>query len=416
MSSVSVTMNSAVSKILVVDDDPMILSVLKEQLQPEGFDATFVDSAAKALDALKREGFSIVLADHEMPGMTGLELLTKVKETNPETIRLMVSGRLGLKELLDAVQSGLIHRYITKPWLREELIVILRNSVARKVSETRLTLSDEGTEGSKPDAALAPVVESSGASATAISNHEQADAAVEAFLKILSAFHPNVGNCASRTMALCRTIGLELGLPVDQAQSLIWAGGLYDIAMVGVERAVVRRWLRSPDRCNDEEMGVIRKHPNEAEEMLQAYPIFKEAGEIIRSHHESWDGTGYPDRLKGETIPWLSRVLATAIFYCSRHQGAAQALNEVQAQVERMFDPKAFEIVAKAAPLTELPRGEREIQLGELQPGMTLAKDLYNTSGVLIIAKGKELTTAWINKIQNINNATPLNPFVLVFS
>ncbi len=90
-------------------------------------------------------------------------------------------------------------------------------------------------------------------------------------------------------------------------------------------------------------------------------------------------------------------------------------MHEAQSQVGKMFDPKALEAVAKAVPVTELPRGEREILLAELQPGAVLAKDIYNTSGVMIIAKDKELTSAWINKIQNINNATPLNPYVLVY-
>jgi len=149
--------------------------------------------------------------------------------------------------------------------------------------------------------------------------------------------------------------------------------------------------------------------------MLQSYSIFREAGEVIRSHHENWDGTGYPDRLKGETISWLSRLLAVAVYFCSRHQAAAQVLNDIQTQADKMFDPHAVEAIAKAVPATELPRGQREILLAELQAGMVLAGDIYNTSGVLVIAKGKELTAAWINKIQNINNATPLNPYVLVY-
>lgn len=406
-------MDPSVAKILIVDDDPMILSVLKEQLQPEGLNATFVDSGAKALEALKRESFSIILADHEMPGMTGLELLAKVRESYPDVIRLMVSGKLGVKELLDAVQSGVIHRYLTKPWLREELLIVLRNSVARKVSESEITVhaSDQTPDAPAAEASASVAQGSSGGIASA----EQADVAVEAFRKILEEFHPNLGNTALRAMALCKTIGEQLGLPAGQTASLIWSAGLHDIAMVGVDRPIVRRWLRSPDRCTDEEMGMIRKHPKQSEEMLQAYPVFRVAGEVIRSHHENWDGTGYPDRLKGETIPWLSRLLAVAIYFCSRHQAPAQVLNDTQSQVDKMFDPQAFEVLAKAVPLTELPRGQREILLNELQAGMMLARDIYNTSGVLIIAKGKELTSAWINKIQNINNATPLNPYVLIY-
>ncbi|MBM3839401.1 MAG: response regulator [Verrucomicrobia bacterium] len=247
MSSVSVAMDPSVAKILVVDDEPMILSVLKEQLQPEGFNATFVDSAAKALDALKRESFSIILADHEMPGMTGLELLGKVRESHPDVIRLMLSGQLEVKELLDAVQSGVIHRYLTKPWLLEELLVVLRNSVARKISASRLEVGapEEAEAASATEAAAART--EAGAAPAGLASADQADCSVEAFLKILSEFHPNLGNTATRAMALCKTVGEQLSLPASQAQSLIWAAALHDIALVGVDRPIVRRWLRSPD-------------------------------------------------------------------------------------------------------------------------------------------------------------------------
>ena len=411
-------MDPSVAKILIVDDDPMILAVLKEQLQPEGLNATFVDSASKALEALKRESFSIVLADHEMPGMTGLELLSKIQESNPGIVRLMLSGKLAVKELLDAVHSGVIHRYLTKPWLREELLVVLRNSVARKVSESELTVgaTDQESEG-EPAGAAAESVGAAGGAATmgGVASPDQAEVAINVFVRVLREFHPNLGNTAARSVALCKTISDQLALPVNQAQSLKWAAALHDISLVGVDRPIVRRWLRAPDKSTEEEMGIIKKHPKQSEEMLLSYPVFKEAGEVIRSHHENWDGTGYPDRLKGETIPWLSRLLAVVIYFCSRHQASTQVMNETQGQVDKMFDPHAFEALAKSVPLTELPRGEREILLVELAPPMVLARDIYNTSGMLIIPKDKELTSAWINKIQNINNATPLHPYVLVY-
>ena len=80
-----------------------------------------------------------------------------------------------------------------------------------------------------------------------------------------------------------------------------------------------------------------------------------------------------------------------------------------------MFDAKAIEAVVKAAPGTTMPRGVREILLIELEAGMALAQDIINSSGLCIIAKNKELTNAWINKISNINNATPLKPYTMIF-
>lgn len=405
-------------KVLIADDNELVLAVLKEQLQPEGLDLTTVRNPEQALEALQRDNFSIVLADQEMPGMSGLDFLAKVKESHPSATRLLLTSTLSLRDIFDAIKSEVIHRYVTKPWLREDLLVILRNSVACNLP------SPAAAPGAPPEAAAeslgepgaaGPIEGEPEADAGPFASVHDGDVAVEAFIKSLSIFHPNLGNTAMRARVLCKTVGEAVGLTGEDAQSFIWAGALHDLALIGLDRALVRRWLRSPEKCTVEEMNSIKKHPQDCEELLQAYPVFKGASEIIRCHHETWDGAGYPDRLQGEAIPWLSRLLSVVIYFCSRHQAAPQVLAEIQNQAEKMFDKKAVEAVAGAVPNTELPRGEREILLIELQPGMVVARDIYSASGVLILTKGRELTTAWINKIMNINSATPLNPFVLVY-
>ncbi|MBM3832220.1 MAG: response regulator [Verrucomicrobia bacterium] len=403
------------SRILVVDDEEIVLSVIKQQLQPEGFEVTAVNSATKALEALERDEFSVIIADQEMPGMSGLDFLSKVADPCPGMTRLLLSSTLTVKDLADAIKSNLIHRFLAKPWLREELLVVVRNAFALHLADQSLSLTATGGAAVEP-AAAATADQPDGSSEASASSAAQGGATVlDAFISMLRAYHPNLGNTALRTTALCRKVAEILELPPAEAQNLVWAAGLHDISLVGVDRGITRRWLRSPEKCTDQEMILIKKHPQETVDMLANYPEFKAAGDIIVAHHENWDGTGYPHRLKGEAIPWLSRVLAVAIYFCNKHQAPAQVLTDVQSQTDKMFDPQAVEVVAKAVPLTELPRGEREILLIELQAGMVLAGDIYNAGGVLIIAKGRELTMAWINKIHNINNATPLNPLVLVY-
>jgi len=424
MSSPSPAFDPNSVNILVVDDQPLLLAVVKEQLEPQGYQITVSDSAENALGLLQTRQFSVIMASHEMSGGNGLQFLSKAKDLSPAAIRLLVASTLSLTELLDAVKSQMIHRFITKPWLQEELSVILRNSVACQLSSAPVFENAPASAGQagagtvqQGEASQTFSLESvtSGSSGETAWTVEKASGAVEAFVKMLGAFHPNLGNTASRTTALCATTAKVLGLPADQAQNLVWAAALHDVALVGVDRGAVRRWIRSPEKCNDEELVIIKRHPTESQEMLASIPIFKEAANIVRSHHENWDGTGYPDRLKGEMIPWLSRVLSVAIYFCSRYQNPAQLMNEIQGLSDQIFDPQAVEAIGRAVPLTQLPRGEREITLAELQPGMVLARDIYNTSGVLVIAKGKELTTAWINKIMAINHSTPINPLALVY-
>ena len=198
-------------------------------------------------------------------------------------------------------------------------------------------------------------------------------------------------------------------------KDLLWAAALFDIGLVQINRDIVRRWIRGPEKCTDEEMVEIKRHPAKAEEMLQFCPIFKDAGEIIRMHHENWDGSGYPDGMKGEMINYLSRLLAVVIYFCNKHSASVQVMVDIESQAEKMFDPEAIQAVAKAVPLTTMPRGEREILLIELKAGMVLAKDILNANNFLLLPKGRELSDVHINKIFSINRVSPLEPYVLVY-
>lgn len=426
-------------RILIVDDEAMVLNVLKEQLQPEGYHITTLDSPSKALELLQKENFAVILADNEMPGMTGLELLSKVKENHPTITRLLLSSGLTMTALSDAIKSDSIYRFITKPWLREELLVTLRNAIVHnrllsenkalhernihlnlkiaKMAEEEQAAEAQANSQSSGTSDFTPVYgqETAPGGAPGVPTPQGVEMAVEAFTKMIYTFHPNLGNTSQRAVALCQTLGEVLELPPEQLKSLLWAAALHDIALVSVDRGVVRRWLRGAEKCTDEEMVLVKKHPEHAQKMLENFPFFTEAGEIIRSHHEYWDGTGYPDALKGEMIPWLSRLLCVVVAYCSKHSASIQAMSEIEAESEKMFDPDAISALAKAAPLTKMPRGEREILLIELKAGMVLARDIYNANNFLLLPKGRELSDASINKVLSINRITPIDPFVLVY-
>jgi response regulator RpfG family c-di-GMP phosphodiesterase len=443
MAAKSTLIDQSGARILLVDDEEIVRNVLKDQLQPEGFNITEADSASKALDILEHESFPVVLCDHEMPGMTGLDFLAKVKESNPSVTRLLLSSGLSLSALSEAIKADLIYRFITKPWLREELLVTLRNAISynRLVTEnealhernmnlnlklTKLAEAEQAAAEAKdtaseattadPDSQATLGMEGEGAAGTiTVPPPPGVDLAIQAFTKMLYTFHPNLGNTSQRAVALTQTLGEVLQLPPDQLKNLMWAAALHDISLVTIDRGIVRRWLRGPEKCTDEEIVIIKRHCELSQKMLEEFEFFKEAGEIIRSHHENWDGTGYPDGLKGEMIPPLARLLAVVVAYCSKHAASIQAMSEIEAEVETRWDSNSLQALAKAAPLTKMPRGEREILLIELKPGMMLARDIFNANNFLLLPKGRELSDASINKILSINRVTPLEPHVLVY-
>jgi HD-GYP domain-containing protein (c-di-GMP phosphodiesterase class II) len=238
---------------------------------------------------------------------------------------------------------------------------------------------------------------------------------IEMSIQMLSVFHPNLGNASLRAVAICRTIGELMELPPTELPRLLWAAALHDIGMLSVDRSIVRRWLRDTAKCTDEELALIRHHPDISEAVLKNFPALASAADIVRHHHEAFDGSGYPDGLKGETIPHLARILAPVVHFCHRNGSTTQILNELESLSDKQFDPMAVRLLAKALPMTQIPRGERELLLIELKAGMVLGRDLFNAGGHLLLPKGRELKDSDINRIISINRVTPLTPFVLVY-
>ncbi len=388
-----------------------------------------------------------------MPDMPGLDLLAKVAEANPLTTRLLLSSGMSLASLIEATRAGQIHRYVTKPWMREDLRLAITSAVDRyqlaaqhdllaseiaalKQRDTALVEQVKELEAaavasaflqrkgpgesafaptSDASAAFAAVPAPVGATPTTKIGQADLDLVLGGVNSMLYAFHPNLGNTAQRAVAICQTLSDMLELPQEKRQTLVLAAALHDIGLVSIDRDIVRRWLRDVSKVTEEELALIKKHPQKAQEMVQFHPIFKDAGEIIRAHHEHWDGTGYPDALKGETIPWLARLLVVVIYFCNKHTTSLQLIAEIETHTETLFDGAAIRALARAVPLTAMPQGEREILMIELKAGMLLARDIYNTNGHLLIPKGRPMTDASINKLMNINRVTPLDPLVLVF-
>lgn len=126
-------MNASASgpALLVVDDEAMVLVTLKVILEREGYRVTTSDNPEQALGILKQGNFGVVVSDHRMPGMVGLDFLRECRRLKPDTSRVLLTAVLNLKEVLDAISKGDICRFVAKPWLREELLAAISDAVAR---------------------------------------------------------------------------------------------------------------------------------------------------------------------------------------------------------------------------------------------------------------------------------------------
>jgi len=123
--------DNAMHHVLIVDDEDMVLVSLRDTLKREGYNVTTAPNAVEALARLKEQGFSVVITDQQMPVLTGLELLTMAREMQPDATRILITAVLSLSTVIDAINRGEIYRFIVKPWLREELLVTVKNAVQR---------------------------------------------------------------------------------------------------------------------------------------------------------------------------------------------------------------------------------------------------------------------------------------------
>ncbi len=412
-------------RLLVIDDEQIILAGLATILAHEGYQVVTATDALAALEELKQQPFSVIISDYRMPKLTGLEFLAQAKQIQPDATRILITGVLSLDTMIGAINRGEIYRFVVKPWLREELIATVKNAVQRyELIRGNAVLRAEARAMSQQLKSFNQSLELQMARAAEQNEHLAAlneavtkhrDRHAQLGLQLLQHFYPTVGNPARRVHELCKVIAKTLNLPTDQSQILETSAWLYDIGLVGMRRRVVRRWQAAPASLTPEEMTLVQSHPIRGQNLVRPVDHFEEVGAIIRTHHERFDGTGFPDQLKAGEIPWLGRLLAVAVGYVEGQAPAAAAVEAVRRASGRAYDPEAVRIFLQSLPGAARSRQGREIKLSELQPGMVLAKGIYTATGLLLIPEGQLLSPAAIAQLRNHTRTDLLGQTLMVY-
>lgn len=412
-------------RILVVDDEEIVLAALRATLVREGYQVVTASNAVQALSLLKEQSFSVIITDQQMPMVTGLELLAQVKQIQPDATRILITAVLSLNTVIDAINKGEIYRFVVKPWLREELLATVKNAVQRfelicknaVLQATTLAMNDKL---SKLNLALEEQVgrvaeQNQKLEELNASLEQNLDRSVELCLRTMQTFYPTLGSQARRVFELCKAMADGLKLPHEQRRALEIAAWLHDIGLVGVPRQLIKRYEQSPQSLDEAERALIYHHPILGEELVNFGHNLREVGPAIRAHHERFDGSGYPDRLAGENIPWLARLLAVAVAYAESNHDGDVTIELIKQGSGSVFDPEAVRVFLRHLPRAVVPRKQREVLLSELRPGMVLAKGIYTANGLLLIPDGQRLTETYIEKLLNHNRITPITQSLLVY-
>ena len=314
------------STILIVDDEYSGRETLQSVLEGEGYNLVMAENGPQAIAAAKSILPDVILLDVMMPGMTGFEVCERIRN-DPQVaeIPIIILTALDDREsLLTGLKAG-ADDFISKPFdrfeLRARLIGITRLNRYQKLLEEREKLQ-------KAHARLLQAYE----------------ATIEGWSHAMDLRDRETEGHSRRVTELSLKLAQAMGMEDESIAKMRRGALLHDMGKIGIPDAI----LHKPAELTDEEWTVMRRHPQFAFDMLHPIEDLHESLEIPFSHHEKWDGTGYPQGLKGEEIPLSARIFAVADVWdaltSDRPYRAAwsreQALKYIREQSGKHFDPQ----------------------------------------------------------------------------
>ncbi|MEP6707244.1 MAG: HD domain-containing phosphohydrolase [Pyrinomonadaceae bacterium] len=291
--------SNASARILIVDDESDIRGVLSDLLNEE-YECTEASSAAEALAQLRIADYELVISDITMPGMSGLEMIPHVKEIAPETVVVMISGMQTVESAIEALRVGAFD-YLMKPFdLRQ-----VEAGVKRALEHRDLLVAKR-----LYDSQLEELVELRTAELDhALGSLEGAyRSTLRALTAALETRDAETHGHSERVVSYSLRLGREYGLTLEQLKSLEFGALLHDIGKIGVPDAI----LRKPAKLTEEEWVRMREHPLHGQQILRGIEFLEGAARVVAQHHEKWDGSGYPLRLRGKEIDLCARIFAVA--------------------------------------------------------------------------------------------------------
>jgi putative nucleotidyltransferase with HDIG domain len=327
-------------KILVVDDEEAIREVISTLLDAQGLECTTASNGRLGLEAFRKDTFDLVLSDIVMPEMDGLKLLGELRLDDPDVPVIMVTAMHDISIALEAIRAG-AYDYILKPFEKDQLYL----SVRRALEHRNLVLENRTYQSDLEQL----VAERTQQLSIALQDLEQSyDYTLEALGGALDAKDAETEGHCQRVTAFTITIARAMGVEKGLLRHIARGAFLHDIGKMGVPDNI----LTKPGPLTAEEREIMRRHCDIGYAVLERIPFLKEAAEIVLSHQECYDGSGYPRGLKGEQIPIGARIFAVAdtldAMISDRPYRKALPISAAREEIQRFsgkqFDPRVVEV------------------------------------------------------------------------
>ncbi|HEX6643894.1 MAG TPA: HD domain-containing phosphohydrolase [Gemmatimonadales bacterium] len=289
--------------VLVVDDEQSILSALRRFLSGQGFEVELATTGEEALEILRRRKVTCMLLDVNLPGMKGVDLVPLVMQAEPDIALLMLTAVNDATAAALCMQRGALD-YLTKPIDLD----VLSRAIQRALSRRHARLEDQRlNQWLKEEVA----VRSAEVRAERANQERISVATLEALVNALEAKDPYLRGHSARVADLAASIAAEMGFDDEAIERVRTAGRLHDIGKIGIREEI----LNKQGPLTDEEYEHVKQHVVVGSQILSPLTHLREVIAFVRSHHERWDGFGYPDRLEGDAIPYGARIIGAVEIY-----------------------------------------------------------------------------------------------------
>ncbi|HSY71216.1 MAG TPA: HD domain-containing phosphohydrolase [Alloacidobacterium sp.] len=331
----------ASERILVVDDEPYVRTVIAAMLEKAHYHPVLASNGLEAIERLQNDSpYDLVLSDIMMTGMDGMTLLERLREMQPETPMVMVTAIHDVGVAISAIRKG-AYDYLLKPFEKEQLLVTVRRALDHRRLAQQNSMYQSNLE--QLIAARTDMLRQ------AVSDLERSyDITLEALGDALDLKDAETEGHSKRVTGYTVALARAMGLLANDIRTIARGAFLHDIGKMAIPDAI----LLKPGRLDVEEQVVMRDHCARGYQILCKIPYLREAAEIVYTHQEHFDGSGYPRGLRGEQIPLGARIFAVADTLDAitsdrpyrRANTFTAARNEIQRCAGTQFDPQVVDV------------------------------------------------------------------------
>ncbi len=382
--------------ILVVEDNTTTLKLFEKSLVGWGYTVYTAENGKEAWNSIEKNTVDIVVSDWVMPEMDGVELCKRIRNEGTEeyVYFILVTSQDSKEDIINGLEAG-VDDYLTKPIDIDELRA--RVEIGKRLVELERKARRRYDEIKR--------------------NYYQT---IRMFTSLIEVFDEDLGGHCRRTGKLCLDISKRhRDVSESEYEVIESAGLLHDIGMIGLPNEILSK--KRTERNDDERKNYL-SHPERGQIILDEIEFLRPIAKLVRSHHEQFNGRGFPDGLKGKEIPVLAMVLSAASIYDNLFHRGNVTFEEIPISLQQMngyqLDPYVVDLLLKINMENikeEEERDFRMVDVSDLEVGMVLAREIRMKTGALAMPDNTELSSYGIEKLNSFSQLDCVKDEICVY-